>query len=345
LWVLEGYTATADFPLAARYPLPNSRALASYVRNSVKVVVDAVTGEISFYGMADPDPLLVAYSRAFPGLVRPFEEMPEELTDHLRYPQWLMTLQAEVLQHYHQDSAPIFHGQQFVWTQPNELTRNTTPVNYRPEYGWYRLPGDEEAAFYLTTVFVPEGRQNLTALLAGEITPEGRRRLVLREIAEEDPVPGPRQVEALIEQDTEISQQFSLWRTGGSQVWTGHLHLVPVADRILYMEAVFLAAAADAIPELTRYVVSDGDRVAWEPTLEAALVTLLGDESQTIDLGDIVVSDFGLPDDRTAWPSEALSALDAAETSLRQGDWRGFGDALEELRQLLEAMAGGGQGG
>ena len=337
VWVLEALTATRFFPLSSPQII-ESRREASYVRNSVKVIVDAVTGEVTFYAMPESDPLLAAYVAAFPGLLTPFEEMPRELRRHLRYPRSLLDLQARVLLRYHQDSPPVFHGQQDVWALPLELFRTTSPVPYSLEYGRYRLPGDETEGFYLTTVFVPEGRQNLTALLAGEMREDGQRSLRLIDVLVEDPVPGPRQVEALVEQDPLISQQFSLWRTGGSQVWTGHLHLVPVGERLIYMEPVFLAAEANAIPELRRFVVSDGRRVAMEETLEGAIGALLGDLGGAVQVGAIVAPDMALPQDRSQWPAEALEALNRAEERLREGDWQGFGIALEELRLLLEGV-------
>ncbi len=172
-----------------------------------------------------------------------------------------------MLLQYHQETAPAFHGQQDVWALPNELAQGTSPVAYRPEYGIWALPGERDPAFNLATVFVPAGRQNLTGVLVGRADDTGVPQLTLLDVRVEDQVPGPRQIEALVEQDPVISQQFSLWRTGGSEVWTGHLHLVPVGRRLLYMEPVFLAAAADAIPELRRFVVSDGRRVAMREDL------------------------------------------------------------------------------
>ncbi|MGD2068538.1 MAG: UPF0182 family protein [Gemmatimonadota bacterium] len=353
VWILEGFTAARAFPLSSPYALP-WRAPASWVRNSLKVTVDGVTGEVRFYALPGEDPLLEAYARAFPGLVRPLEEMPPELREHLRYARGLLALQSEVLLQYHQNTAPQFHGQQDVWAHPRELFQSTNPVSYEAEYGIYRLPGDDEDGFHLTTVFVPVGRQNLTAITAGRLLPDGTRRLVLFDVPVEDQVPGPRQVEALVEQDPEISQQFSLWRTGGSQVWTGHLHLVPVGSNILYMEPVFLAAEADAIPQLRGFVVSDGNRVSMEPTLEGAVAALAGRLPSDFagDEGTVAGTE-GLPGAGAAssvpsaerWPAEALEVLDRAESRLREGDYQGFGEALAELRSLLEELGGGGDGG
>jgi uncharacterized membrane protein (UPF0182 family) len=171
-------------------------------------------------------------------------------------------------------------------------------------------------------------------MLAARVGSDGRRELFLYHVAVEDQAPGPRQVEALVEQDPAISQQLSLWRSGGSQVWTGHLHVVPVADNLLYMEALYLAAASDAIPELRRFIVSDGVRVAMEPTLGEAVAAFSGGRvSVRTPTGTPT-----LPVASERWPAEALDLLRRAEGRLRQGDWPGFGTALQELEDLLERL-------
>ena len=329
VWILDGFTSSAHYPLSSRFTVSFRRAV-NYLRASVKVTVDAVTGDVRFF-IADPeDPILAAYAQVFPDLFRPLDEMDPELRDHLRYPKSLLTVQAGVLQTYHQETPAQFHGQEDVWTNPQETGRGTSSIEYRPEYARYRLPGSDEPEFLLSTVFVPVGLQNLTAALIARSDPGVYGQLRMFEFRVEDGVPGPRQVEALIEQDPTISQQFSLWRQGGSQVWTGHLHLIPVGDRILYMEPVFLAAEEDAIPELRRFVVSDGTRVAMEETLSGALAALSGGVAQASPAsteGPQVPLVSG----------DALELLNAAEQALRDGDWAGFGDALERLRQVLES--------
>ena len=341
VWVLEGFTGTRSFPLSTLHDLEAGRPV-RYARNSVKITIDGLSGKVAFYIVDEEDPLLRAYVQGFPTLFRPLSDMPEGLRAHIRYPRTMLGLQARVLFQYHQETARLFHGQQDVWTLPQELAQGTTPVPYQPEYGLYRLPGREEREFLLTSVFVPRGRQNLTAILTASSDPDRYGELVLFDVPVEDQVPGPRQVEALIEQDPVISQQFSLWRTGGSQVWTGHLHLVPVGRTLLYMEPVFLAAEEDAIPELRRFVVSDGYRVAMEETLQESIQAL----ARTADAATPpLIFAEGSPDlpslDTDPWPDEALVLLEAADAALRTGDFQGFGVALAELRALLERLSSG----
>jgi len=338
VWMLDGFTGTGAFPLSTASDFGTVRRGVRYVRNSVKVTVDAVTGRTAFYRVPLADPLGDAYGEAFPGLFQPIEEMPHELRAHLRYPRSLLALQTRVLMQYHQETAPAFHGQQDVWNEPQELAEGTTPVPYRPEYALYALPGETEPRFHLTGLFVPAGRQNLRATLVGRTDPRGVPELILFDVALADQVAGPRQIEALVEQDPEISQQFSLWRTGGSDVWTGHLHLVPVGGRLVYMEPIFLAADADAIPELRRYVVSDGRRVVMREQLADAVASFAGRRAGAANAPETE----NLPTPGTMWPSEALDLLERAEARARAGDWQGFGEALGELRALLQRLDGGG---
>ena len=338
VWMLDAFTATRHFPLASAYEL-EPRSPVSYVRNSVKVTVDGVTGRVSFYVVDENDPLLEGYRRTLPGLFQPMEEMPPGLREHIRYPSELLRLQGRVLFQYHLETAPSFHGQEDVWAPATELAQGTNPVPYRPEYGIFRLPGEQEPEYLLTTAFVPAGRQNLTALLVARSDGDHYGELLLYDVPVEEQVPGPRLVEALVEQDPSISQQLSLWRQGGSEVWTGHLHIVPVDGTLMYMEPIFLAAESDAIPELRQFVVSDGRRVAMQPTLDATLAALAavtppeeGTTTDPPDLGEL----RELAADTSTWPADALDLLDRAEEALRAGDFAGFGAHLRELRDLLE---------
>ncbi|GMR13446.1 MAG: UPF0182 family protein [Gemmatimonadota bacterium] len=342
VWMLDGFTGTRWFPLSRQYDLMPRRPV-RYVRNSVKITVDAKTGEVSLYVADTRDPLLKVYQSGFPGLFKPLSAMPEGLQRHLRYPRALMTTQATVLHQYHLETAVEFHRQQDVWDDAAELESGDSPVPYRPEYGIYRLPGDDEPSFLLTTVFVPLGRDNLAGILVARNDPGRYGDLTLYDVPREVIVQGPRQIEALMEQDPTISEQFSLWRQGGSNVWTGHLHVVPVGEALLYIEPVFLAASRGAIPDLQRFVVSDGRRVSMRPTLRAAIADLSrAGRGQRAALDLPSVPEIDSPGDRSEWPAEALDLLDEAERRLRSGDYEGFGSALAELRALLNRLNAAG---
>ncbi len=335
VWVLDGYTDSNGFPLSSSFPFEARRPI-NYVRNSVKVTVDGVTGDVLLYAVDDADPILEAYRSAFPELFLPVSQMPESLRSHLRYPAELMELQSEVLLVYHQETAFEFHRQEDVWAVPQELAQETQAVKYRPAYSRFQLPGESEPEYLLSTVFVPEQRQNLKAILVARSDPDHYGELILYDVETED-LRGPRQVEALVEQDPTISQQFSLWRRSGSQVWLGHLYLIPVGSSLLYMEPIYLAAEADAIPDLQRFIVSDGRRVAMDTSIRGALALLAGEA-----VTELREEGRAQPLVAEGLSNEALRLLDEAEARLRAGDFAGFGERLDRLRRLLEGADSGG---
>ena len=350
VWILEGFSISRTFPLSTAHAVDNRRS-ARYLRNSVKITVDAVTGRTNLYAADPDDPLLQAYRGAFPTLFRDLDEMPAELAGHLRYSTRLLDIQSRVLLQYHQEDPAVFHGQQERWSVATELAFDTRPVPYRPTYAFLTLPGEEDESFVLSTVFVPQGRENLAAFIAGRWNVGSGPELLLWDVPVESQVRGPRQIEALIEQDPDISQQFSLWRQGGSQVWTGHLHLVPVGNTLIYMEPIFLAADSDAIPEIRRYVVSDGQRVVMDPSLRGAIAGLAMGLEGVVDLrvtdaaeGELadLVPEEVLERMGQVGATEALRLLEQAEERLRAGDWEGFGRNLGELRDHLRRQAGSG---
>jgi uncharacterized protein len=351
VWILEGFTVSRSFPLSTAHQV-DERQAARYLRNSVKATVDAVTGETRLYVVEPDDRLIQAYRGAFPTLFHDLDEAPPSLVRHFRYSRHLLDVQSRVLLQYHQEAPPVFHGQQDRWAVASQLSIGAAPVAYGSEYAMLTLPGEDEESWVLSTVFVPQDRQNLASFLAARWDPVGGSELLLWDIPVESQLRGPRQIDALVEQDPEISQQFSLWRQGGSEVWTGHLHLVPVGSTLIYMEPVFLAADHDAIPEIRRYVVSDGNRVIMDPTLDGAVTALaLGMEGIVRDeadeptpflpVEDLVAVDLSREAD-TRGARDALRLLEEAETYLRNGDWEGFGRKLGELRELLLTQAGDG---
>lgn len=353
-WIVEGFILSGSYPLSRPHNVDGRRRV-NYLRNSVKITVDAVTGETRLYVVDPDDPIVAAYRRGFPGLFHDLDEMPPNLRRHVRYSRYLLDVQSQVLTRFHQTDPPVFHGQQDQWELASQLTVGSQPTAYRPEYSLLTLPGEAEESYVLSTVLVPRGRRPLASFLVGRWNPENGRETLLWDAPVGDQIRGPRQIEAMIEQDPEISQQFALWRQAGSEVWTGHLHLVPVENTLFYMEPIFLAADMDAIPEIRRYVVSDGERVVMDVSLEGAVAALEAGLEGVVVEGEPVgvardpdaVEDEDLPpaDPPEAPPPpedvRALDLLDEAEALLRRGDWAGFGRKLEELREVLRRQGGG----
>jgi len=338
VWLVDAYTTSPFFPLSPRQAFGNQDV--RYVRNSVKATVDAVTGEIELFAVDAEDPILATYSAMFPGLVRPLAEMPEALRKHLRYPAQLMNIQAQVLGPYHLLEAREFYGQEDVWSVATEHYRGT-PAEMEPSYSIFPLPGSESAEFVLSLPFVARGRQNMTALLVTRNDSPHYGEQILYLLPRDEQVPGPQQIEAAIDQDPDISQQLSLWRRAGSDVLRGHLSVLPFEGTLIYIEPLFLEAENAAIPQLERVVLAQAGRVVMQPNLQSAVAALVG-SSATNPPGSSIADATSSPSSLgTDWDPlvRARQLLDEAEGLLRAGDFAGFGDALDSLRDALSPPA------
>lgn len=341
VWIMDGYTTSSSFPLSRAVPL--GRRQVRYFRPSVKATVDAITGEVRFYAVGE-DPLLQTYRRVFENVILPLDSMPAELRRHLVYPELALQVQAEILMEYHLQRAERFYAGQDVWQRPQESAPNGGLREVGPVYGMLPLPLDGRVEFLGAMPFIARGRQNMTALLVVRNDALDYGRLILYEFPRDQQIPGTGQVQAVIEQDPMIAPELSLLRQRGSGVNMGRVRIVPMDSSVLYVQPLFLSAEENPIPELWRVVVSDGRRVRMARTLRDAMATL--DLPMDDPEGD---GPAGQPIQIVAeWPRQALDLLETAERRLREGDWAGYGQALEELRGVLErasqAPTGGGGG-
>jgi uncharacterized protein len=330
-WMQDAYTTSRWFPYAQ--PIPDGGS--NYIRNSVKAVIDAYNGTVDFYVVDPSDPVVATYQRIFPGLFKPFGAMPGELRRHIRYPEDLFFIQAQVYRAYHMDSPEVFYNREDLWQFPREPSSfdGTDGGEMAPYYIIMRLPGEKRAEFFLLLPMVPSQRQNMIAWLAARCDSPDYGKLIVYEFPKDKLVYGPSQIEARINQNTEISQQISLWNQMGSRVIRGNLHVIPIENSLLYVSPLYLRAMTGQLPELKRVIAASGDRVVMEETLEAALSALFKDRAQS---SAPPVASAGPADDRAR---EALSRYDRAIERLKAGDWSGFGAELDALRPLLEELS------
>lgn len=341
VWMVEGYTASASFPLAATYR-PSGTWAVRYLRNAVKATVDAVSGEVALYAVGSGDPILQTYASVFPGLIRPLDELPEDLRAHLRYPAFFLQAQAELLERYHLTSPDAFYAGEDFWQLPREVRGEAAEQPYVPDYALMPLPGAAEPEFLLSVPLIARDRQNMTAFLLARNDPPHYGELRLVELPRDQLIPGPSQVRALMQQDPEVSRELTLWSQRGSTVEFGHTLVVPVEAGFLYVQPLFLSAEArgQRIPELARVVVSDGRRVGMGSTLRGAIEALTRQEEGEGTRAAPAREAGALPGLREgAWTSEALDLLLQADERLRAGDFAGFGARWAELRRLLERAA------
>ncbi|RKO67213.1 UPF0182 family membrane protein [Desulfofundulus salinus] len=331
-WMWDAYTTTNMFPYAEPY---NHRL--NYIRNAVKVVVDAYDGSVDFYIADKDDPIIQTYSKIFPDVFRPLTEMPEELRTHIRYPEDLFMIQAQKYAIYHMEDYRIFYNKEDKWDRPTEIVEDKE----QPMEAYYiitRLPGEKEPEYIQILPFIPQNKKNMVAWLAGRSDGPNYGRLLVYEFPKQELVYGPMQIEARINQDTTISQQLSLWDQRGSRVFRGNLLVIPIKDSLLYVEPLYLQAEQSKMPELRRVIVVHGDRVVMEPTLEEALKRIFtdgkGEPGATTpaakpDTGGQSLAELA---------REASRLYDQAMERLRSGDWAGYGDSLQQLKRVLNEL-------
>jgi uncharacterized membrane protein (UPF0182 family) len=330
-WMQDAYTTSSWFP----YAQPEGRT--NYIRNSVKVVIDAYNGTVDFYVVDPSDPIVATYQRIFPRLFKPFGAMSEDLRKHVRYPEDLFLIQAKVYRTYHMDFPEVFYNREDLWEFPREPTgfNGTNSAEMAPYYIIMRLPGEMRAEFFLLLPMVPSQRQNMIAWLAARCDPPDYGKLIAYQFPKDKLIYGPSQIEARINQNTEISQQISLWNQMGSRVIRGNLHVIPIENSLLYVSPLYLRAKTAELPELKRVIAAFGDRVVMEETLTGALAALFKDTSPSSPPLEGPLP-TGPVQDRAR---EALRHYDRALERLRAGDWGGFGAELDALRPLLEELS------
>ena len=274
-WVHDAYTSTDRYP----YSQPvNLQGGLNYLRNSVKVVTDAYEGTMHFY-VADPsDPIIRSYAAIFPGLFEPLDQMPTEIKQHLRYPEDLFSVQADLYRTYHMKDARVFYNREDMWNVPFEIYGDKQ-VPVQPYYVIMRLPGEQREEFTLILPYTPPNKNNMITWLAARSDGAEYGNLIAYRFPKDKLIFGPMQIEARIDQEATISAQISLWNQSGSRVIRGNLLVIPIGKSTLYVEPIYLQAEKTKLPEMKRVILSSGNRVVMEPTVAAALDRLFGGQA------------------------------------------------------------------
>ncbi|MCP1830720.1 uncharacterized membrane protein (UPF0182 family) [Bradyrhizobium sp. USDA 4532] len=332
-WMQDAYTTSSYFPSAQ--PVPELDL--NYIRNSVKIVVDAYNGTVDFYLIDPSDPIAATYQRIFPDLFKPFIAMPADLQKHIRYPENLFLIQARLYQTYHMEQAEIFYNREDFWQFPRQPGGDGTSV-MTPYYIIMRLPGEPQAEFFLMLPMVPSRRDNMIAWLAARCDAPDYGKLIVYEFPKDKLVYGPFQIEARINQNTEISQQLTLWNQMGSRVIRGaNLLVIPIENSILYVSPLYLRAELGHLPELKRVIAAYGEHVVMKETLADALAALFAEPGAVPAVSN--ATETVSPAGGTASPAQqALAHYNQAMERLKAGDWKGFGTQFDALREPLEEM-------
>ncbi|MHB1005782.1 MAG: UPF0182 family membrane protein [Chloroflexota bacterium] len=329
-WIQDAYTKTDKYPysqLYAKQPL-------NYISNSVKVVVDAYSGETTFYIADTTDPIVRTYASAFPELFHPLSDIRPGLRAHLRYPEDLFSIQVEMYRTYHMQDPQTFYLREDQWNVPREIYGDKEqPVE--PYYVIMRLPGTQQEEFLLMLPTTPPNRQNVIAWMAARSDAEEYGHMLVYKFPKDKLVYGPLQVEGRISQDPTISAQFALWNQAGSRVIRGNMLLIPLGTSNIYVEPIYLQAQNGTLPELKRIVVTAGDRIVMEPTLGAGLARLFDIQVTQPTPAQPSAGQPATTPDAAALARQANDLYDKGQSQIRSGDWAGYGETMKQLKETL----------
>lgn len=335
-WIIEGFTASDKFP----YSQPTDRFIKgwnpNYVRNSVKVVVDAYDGSVDFYVTDENDPIIKTYEKIFTDLFKPISEMPKGIRDHIRYSQIYFDVQSDMYRLYHIKNPTVFFGREDYWNIAKEKYMDYGEQSVESSYLMFKFPDEEDVEFALTTQYTPQNKDNMIALLAARNDGENYGELVLYEFPKTKTIPGPNMIETKIEQDTAISSQLTLWNQVGSVVLRGNTLVVPIEDSLLYVEPIYLKSDTESnFPEMKMVVVSFGEKIVMEPTLDQAIESIFGitdnnnqqpeeEVHDNTNIGDLV--------------KQANDVFNKAANASQGGNWAEYGEKLKELEDILNRL-------
>jgi hypothetical protein len=326
-WLIDAYTVSNRVP----YSKPINRNI-NYIRNSVKVTVDAYNGSVNFY-ISDPHDVVVnVYKTIFPELLKPLSGMPDDLRKHIRYPKEFLQVQANMYATFHMTDPKVFYNKEDLWEIP---AYGEKPIE--PYYTIMKLPEEKKEEYILLLPYTPSKRDNLAAWIAGRCDEPNYGNLIVYTFPRDRLIFGPRQIDARIDQDSYISQQLTLWGQRGSQVIRGSLLIIPIESSLLYVQPLYLAAEdKGGLPELRRVILAFENNVVMEENLELGLQRLFGGRISPASRGRESTDDRASLNDLA---KEAVQAYERLNEMLRQGNWAGYGEEMKKLGQTLKKMS------
>jgi hypothetical protein len=337
VWIQDGYTTSGRYP----YSTPAGRGL-NYIRNSVKVAIDAYHGTTVFHLLDPDDPVAATIARAFPTLFRPLEELPGDLSKRLRYPHGIFSIQARIYSTFHMTNPDAFYNKEDQWEIPAIEGGARGEAAMDPYYTIMKLPGESGPEYIQMLPFTPRGKDNLAAWMVARSDGANYGRLMAFAFPKQTVIFGPRQMAARINQDQVIAPQITLWNQQGSEVIQGTLLVIPVEESLLYIRPLYLRAAGGRIPELKRVIVAYQNQIVMEETLEASLDRLFPREGRPRTAptpAPRAQAPASEPADATPLLAQARAHYQRAMQAQRDGDWALYGEEIKRLGEVLEQLA------
>jgi uncharacterized protein len=346
-WMLDAYTTSDSYPYSSHYLL--NRNSLNYMRNSVKLVVDAYDGTTTFYVFDPQDPIINAYRQIFPSLFKDASAMPADLRKHVRYPELLLKMQAAVYALYHMTEPEVFYNREDLWTVASEVglseSGEQTPQPMEPNFVLMKLPGESSAEFVNILPFTPANRNNLIGWIAGRSDGAHYGTSIAYDFPKTRLVDGPLQIEARIDQNAQLSGQLTLWNQQGSHVRRGTLLVIPCGKALLYAEPIYLQAEHSPMPELRLVVLALQERLVYGPTFDAAMRAMFGNDASSLTATPAIeeVSNAPAATNKPATDLNALisgAAKDLADYQrlTAEGKLGEAGQKLEQLKEKLEQL-------
>ena len=341
-WIVDAYTTSDEYP----YSDP-THGVGNYIRNSVKITLNAYSGEVKFYVSDPSDPVIQTYESIFPGVFHPLSEMPPDLRAHIRYPQDFFAIQAAKYAVYHMTDPSVFYSKEDLWrVATRSVNGQSAPMN--PYYAVMKLPevGTTEE-FILMVPFTPARKNNMIAWMAARCDGPDYGKVLVFTFPKDKLIYGPEQIQSRVNQTPAISQQLTLWDQGGSRVIHGTLLVVPVQNAVMYVEPLYLASeGGSSLPQLKRVIVAYSDQVVMEPSLDEALNAIFGGNAgspaETAGSGPAPPSSSApaktIPASIENLIQQANQHYEKAQQDLRQGDWSGYGQEIQKLGEILRQM-------
>ncbi|MEQ9238163.1 UPF0182 family membrane protein [Coleofasciculus sp. E2-BRE-01] len=350
-WIIDAYTISDRYPYSEPVSQSNNASAIvqgddiaqmslgdiNYIRNSVKVVVDAFNGTMQFVVVDEDDPVLQTYRKIFPTLFTAQNEIPADVKAHFRYPLDLFTIQAQMYLSYHMNNPQVFYNREDLWRFPTEIYQGDERI-MEPYYVIMRLPEASSEEFILILPFTPVNKDNMIAWMAARSDGENYGKLLLYEFPKQELVYGPSQIEARIDQNPQISQQLTLWSQEGSRVIRGDLLVIPIDQSLLYVEPVYLRAEQGELPELKRVIVAYAKEVVMEETLEEALATIFGGTQADVQQPTSTLPSAPPKEGVSKLAQSALETYQKAQEAMRQGNWQKYGQYQQELESILQQL-------
>ncbi len=338
-WIIEGFTVSNRYPYSMTTENFIEGMKVNYIRNSVKVVIDAYDGSINFFISDETDPIINTYDKIFTDLFKPMSEMPQGIRDHIRYSQSYFDIQSDLYRLYHIENPTVFFGREDYWDFSKEKYMDKEGDTVGSSYVMFKLHGEQNVEFLLTTQYSPQNKDNMIAMLAARNDGENYGELILYEFPKTKTITGPNMIETKIDQDTYISSQLTLWGQAGSSILRGNTLVVPIEDSLLYVEPIYLKSdTASNFPEMKMVVVSYANEIVMESTLDKALKRIFGTEEDKEELPEQQIPGSIANQTVNELVNSANELYKKADESLKSGDWASYGNYINQLKDTLNQL-------